>query len=98
MGTLHDALLGLAGLEEHQVVLTKADGADPYSADVLVVRAAVGGPDRPRVGPEIARRARAACEVTVVVEFVAADHFAARLPDYKFMRFLDERPADGRLT
>ncbi len=95
---LHEALLGLPGLEEHQVVLAKADRADPYSADVLVVRAAVGEPDRPRVGGEIIRRARAASEVTVDVEFVAADYFATRLPDYKFKRFVDERPAEGRLT
>ncbi len=95
---LHEALLGLPGLEEHQVVLTKADAADPYTADVLLIRAAVEAADRPRVGPEIARRARAACEVTVAVEFVPADHFAARLADYKFKRFVDERPAEDRLS
>ena len=98
VAALHDALLGLAGLEEHQIALTKADHADPYSPDVLVVRAAVNEADRPRVRREIVRRARAACGVTVDVAFVAPDHFATQRPDYKFKRFVDERPTEGRLT
>jgi phenylacetate-coenzyme A ligase PaaK-like adenylate-forming protein len=97
VAALHEALLGLAGLEEYQVVLTKADPADPYSADTLLVRAAAE-PDRPGVAAEIRRRARAACEVTVDVALVAADHFAARFGDYKFTRFVDERPPEARLT
>jgi phenylacetate-CoA ligase len=95
---LHEALLGLPGLEEHQVVLAKADRADPYSADVLVIRAAVAEADRARVGPEIGRRARAACEVGVDVEFVPVDHFAGQFQGYKFRRVVDERPAEGRLS
>jgi phenylacetate-CoA ligase len=95
---LHETLLGLAGLEEHQLVLTKADRTDPYSADVLLVRAVVAEADRSRVEPEIVRRARAAGEVTVAVEFVAAGDFAARHAEYKFKRFVDERPVEGRLT
>jgi phenylacetate-coenzyme A ligase PaaK-like adenylate-forming protein len=95
---LHDVLLAVPGLEEHQIVLTKADPADPHSADTLLVRAAVAAADRGRVGAEIAARVRAACEVTVDVDFVAPDHFAGRFGDYKFPRFADERPAAARLT
>jgi phenylacetate-coenzyme A ligase PaaK-like adenylate-forming protein len=98
VAALHDALLGLAGLEEHQVVLTKADPADPYSADTLLIRAAAAVRDRAGVAAEIRRRVRAVGEVTVDVAFVAADHFAARFGDYKFKRFVDERPGEGRLT
>jgi phenylacetate-coenzyme A ligase PaaK-like adenylate-forming protein len=95
VAALHEALLGLPGLEEHQVVLTKADPGDPYSADTLLVRAAVAEADQRRVGPEIRRRVRESCEVTVAVAFVAPDHFVGRFGDYKFKRFLDERPPAG---
>ena len=98
LAALHEALWGLPGLEEHQVALTKADRADPFSADVLVVRAAVAEAPRAAVGSEIARRARATCAVTVEVEFVPADYFAEPLQEYKFRRIVDERPAGGRLT
>jgi phenylacetate-CoA ligase len=98
VATLHEALLGLSGLQEYQVVLTKADPADPYSADTLLVRAVVAEAERARVGDEVRRRSHAACEVTVDVAFVPADHFAGGFGDYKFKRFIDERPETGRLT
>ncbi|MGH7266593.1 MAG: phenylacetate--CoA ligase family protein [Candidatus Rokuibacteriota bacterium] len=98
LAVLHDALLAVPGLEEHQIVLTKSDPGDPYSADTLLIRAAVVEPDRARVRAEIHARVRAACEVTVDVGFVGPDHFADGFGDYKFPRFVDERPAAARLT
>jgi phenylacetate-coenzyme A ligase PaaK-like adenylate-forming protein len=98
LAALHDALVGLPGLEEHQLVLAKADPTDPHSPDVLVVRAATTAAHRAALEAEIARRARAACEVTVDVEFVPPDHFAGPLQEYKFRRLVDERPPGARLT
>ncbi len=98
LAALHETLLGLPGLEDYQVVLTKADPADPYSPDTLLIRGAAAEADRARVAAEVSRRARAACEVTVEVAFVPPEHFAGRLGEYKFRRFVDERPDAGRLT
>ena len=98
LAAVHEVLLGLPGLEEHQVVLVKTDRADPFSADTVLIRAAAAEADRPRLAPEIQRRVRATCEITVDVAFVPADHFAARFGDYKFTRFVDERPHGDRLT
>lgn len=98
LAALHNALVGLPGLEEHQLVLAKADRSDPYSPDVLLVRAAAAEAHRPTLEPEIERRARAVGEVTVDVEFVPPDHFVERLQEYKFRRVVDERPPSARLT
>jgi len=98
LAALHEALIGLPGLDEHQVVLAKADRSDPFSADVLVIRAAVAETHRPALGAEIRRRAGAVSEVSVEVEFVPPEHFAERFREYKFGRVVDERPPAGRLT
>jgi phenylacetate-coenzyme A ligase PaaK-like adenylate-forming protein len=98
LAALHDALTGLPGLEEHQLVLAKADRTDPHSPDLLVVRAAATAAHRTALAAEIARRARAVAEVTVGVEFVPPDAFADPLQDYKFRRVVDERPPGAGLT
>jgi hypothetical protein len=76
----------------------RSRGADPLSADTVLIRAAAAEVDRPRLALEIERRVRAACEITVEVAFVPADHFAARFGDDKFTRFVDERPLTDRPT
>jgi phenylacetate-CoA ligase len=98
LAALHDGLVGLPDLEEHQLVLAKAEPADPYSPDVLIVRAAADEARRTTVAAEIQRRARATGEITVEIEFVPVGHFTEQLQEYKFRRVVDERPPGARLT
>ncbi len=83
---LLDALDGIAGIEELQVVVQRQDASDPLSMDELLVRVCARPSDE--LDRKIVERAQAAVRVTPRVEFVAAEDAAART---KAARFVDRR-------
>lgn len=85
---LLDALDGIAGIEELQVVVQRQDPRDPHSMDEVVVRVAARSDDPELLSTEIVRRAQDAIRVRPRVEFVEAQNAAART---KAVRFLDRR-------
>ena len=89
---LYEVLSKIETIEEYEIIVSKIDPSDPFSEDIIRVRAACeeGHQDElSRVIPEAVRRT---LEVTPGVEFVPVDHYAGILKNYKFKRFRDERP------
>jgi len=83
---LLDALDGIAGIDEFQVVVQRRESGDPLSMDELVVR--TSGKESPDLAAQIAARAQDAVRVTPRVEFVAPQDAATRT---KTARFVDRR-------
>lgn len=79
------------GVKEYQVVIAREVPSDPLSSDVLRVRAACAGAERPRLRQEIAATVRAETEISPEIEFLPADGFGEIAGGYKFKRFVDER-------
>jgi phenylacetate-coenzyme A ligase PaaK-like adenylate-forming protein len=89
---LLEALQGLAGVDELQVVVAPSDPADPYSMDELVVRLATGIEAREALAALVADRAQQAVRVRPRVEFAAAHEIYDAGTQTKAKRFVDLRP------
>jgi phenylacetate-coenzyme A ligase PaaK-like adenylate-forming protein len=83
---LLDALDGIAGIEEFQVVVQRSQAADPLSMDELVVRVSASASED--LAAEVVAKAQDAVRVTPRVEFVAPQDAATRT---KTARFVDRR-------
>jgi phenylacetate-CoA ligase len=87
---LLEALQSIAGIDEFQVVVARADGADPFSMDEMVVRVATAA-DRQAIAREVVLRAQAAVGVRPRVAFAAADEIYDAGRQTKAQRFVDLR-------
>jgi phenylacetate-coenzyme A ligase PaaK-like adenylate-forming protein len=86
-GALVAALAGMPALEEFQVVVRRANDADPYSMDELVVRVACD----PALAADVAARALEVTRVRATVEVVAAKEIYDPGRQTKAVRFVDAR-------
>jgi phenylacetate-CoA ligase len=87
------ALDAVQGVEEFQVVIRRANDADPHSMDEMVVRVACPEALREAIGSELAARATAAVQVRPRIEYVAAAQIYDAGRQAKAARFVDERSA-----
>lgn len=91
VSALYEILSGIDGIEEYEIVVTKADPSDQFSEDVLLLRIACAANQQGRLFEKVPEAVRRSQEVTPKIEFVAVDQYAGILKDYKFKRFKDER-------
>ncbi len=90
---LTEALAGIYGIEEYQIVLGKEDPTDPYSLDRMTVRVALAeGVDRATTGREVALTVKNATEVSATIEFVQKTDIFDPAKSLKCLRVVDERP------
>jgi phenylacetate-coenzyme A ligase PaaK-like adenylate-forming protein len=88
---LLEALQGLPGVEELQVVVAKADPADPFSMDEMIVRVASSVEQRDALAALLAQKAQDAVRVRPRVEFVPAREIYDAGHQTKAVRFIDKR-------
>ena len=88
---LLEALNGIPGVEEFQVVVRRQDEADPYSMDEMVVRLACSDPDREALSAAVIARAQEAVRVRPTVEFAEPTEIYDPSRQTKAIRFLDRR-------
>ena len=92
---LYEILSKIDSIEEYEIIVGKIDPSDPFSEDIIRVRAACEDRDQDELSRVIPETVRRTLEVTPKVEFVPVDHYAGILKNYKFKRFRDERPAQS---
>ena len=94
---LLDALNGIAGLDEYQVLIRRENPADPFSAEEMLVRVAVEGDreatavEREALSATVIARAQGAVQVRPRVEFAASRDIYDPSRQTKAVRFRDER-------
>jgi phenylacetate-coenzyme A ligase PaaK-like adenylate-forming protein len=91
VAALYEVLSSIEGIEEYEIIVTKALPSDPFSEDVLLIRVACEMDRRSDLQDSVPRAVRRSQEVTPKIEFVPLDRYAGILKDYKFKRFKDER-------
>ena len=90
-GVLLEALNGIPGVQEFQVVVRRKDPADPFSMDEMVVRLASSAPDREALSRMVIARAQEAVSVRPHVEFADSEDIYDPTRQTKAVRFLDQR-------
>jgi phenylacetate-CoA ligase len=90
-GALVEAISGLAGLDDFQIVATRARLDDPLSSEELLVRFTASAEHADPLTLAIAERVRDACEISPRVVYAPREEFADVGDVYKFKRFEDER-------
>ena len=88
---LLEAVAGLPGVEEFQVVLGRQDPSDPYSMDEMVVRIATARTDTEPFTEAIVEAAQRAVRVRPRVEFVTATEIYDPAREPKASRLVDRR-------
>jgi phenylacetate-coenzyme A ligase PaaK-like adenylate-forming protein len=88
---LLEALNGIPGVQEFQVVVRRKDPADPHSMDEMVVRLASSGADREALSEMVIARAQEAVRVRPQVEFANSVEIYDPARQTKAVRFLDQR-------
>ncbi len=91
---LKNALDGLDGLQEYQIIVTKQRVDDPFSPDQLLVRAA-GAQPRNELERRVAETVMNLVQIRPVVEVVRPDDIFNPMTDSKPERLVDRRPAIG---
>jgi len=91
---LKDALDGISGLQEYQIVVTKQQVDDPFSPDQLVVRAA-GSQPHSELERRVAETVMNLVQIRPVVEVVSADNIFNPMTDSKPERLVDRRTTLG---
>lgn len=91
VAALYEILSSIDGIEEYEIIVTKAVPSDPFSEDVLLIRVACEVDRRNDLQESVPQAVRRSQEVTPKIEFVPLDRYADILKDYKFKRFKDER-------
>ncbi|MCC6175887.1 MAG: AMP-binding protein [Chloroflexi bacterium] len=79
------------GLEEYQLALVKETPADPYSQDVLLVRATCAASIGAQMASDVCSQVVQVAEITPQVEIHPLGSFSDAVQSYKFKRFVDER-------
>jgi phenylacetate-CoA ligase len=88
---LLDALQGLAGVDEVQVVVQRVDVNDPFSMDELLVRMATQSLAKDQLANDIADRVQQAVRVKPRVEFTNVIDIYDPASQTKARRFVDKR-------
>ncbi len=88
---LQDAIGGVAGVDEFQVIVAPVDPADLYSMDEMVVRVASPRSDTTQLTSEIVSAAVAASGVRPRIEFAVANEIYNPDSHAKAQRFVDRR-------
>jgi phenylacetate-coenzyme A ligase PaaK-like adenylate-forming protein len=80
------------GIAEYQIVLQRAQPADPFSSDQVLLRlAASAGTDREAIGREVEARFVRRTNVRPVIEWTTPDQIFDPSTDPKATRFIDSR-------
>ena len=90
---LQDAVGGVRGVDEFQIVVTRVDPADPFSMDEMVVRVATSRADIEMIAAELVNAAARASGVRPRVEFAAINDIYDPSRNAKIQRFVDRRLA-----
>lgn len=88
---LQEAVAGVAGVDEFQIVIARMDPRDPFSMDEMVVRVATTRTDRERVSMELSDAASRSSGVRPRIEFAAIDDIFDPAREPKAQRFIDRR-------
>ena len=88
---LFDVMSKIRDIEEYEIILTQKDPSDPFSEDVMLVKAACPQDRFPSISGEIRESVRRSQEVTPEVTWVPPEHYNESQMNYKFKRFKDER-------
>ncbi len=88
---LLDALRGLPGIDEFQVVVGRENPADPFSMDELSVRVSTAVRDRDALAAAVAATTREAVRVTPRVVFASSREIYDADTQTKAVRFVDQR-------
>ena len=88
---LLDTLQSFPGVDEFQVIVQRADPADPFSADELLVRIACAPADQHVVGIAVAERVREAVRLQPRIEFAPRLDIYNPAVQTKAARFVDLR-------
>jgi phenylacetate-CoA ligase len=92
---LRDEVANTPGVKEYQIIFTKKDLSDPYSADELVVKVApMEGFDRGQIENDVVTKLITAVEMRARVEFVPMEEIYDPTVALKAYRVLDMRPKD----
>jgi len=67
---IKEAIATVEGIEEYQIIFTKEQKDDPYSADQLLVRVAAPATEQERVRSQLAAKVVEAAEMRPLIEFV----------------------------
>ncbi|MDQ2904822.1 MAG: AMP-binding protein [Ktedonobacteraceae bacterium] len=92
---IKEAIATVDGIEEYQIVFTKEQPNDPYSADQLLLRVAARPDDQQAIKTQLVARVTEAAEMRPIIEFVAnmSDIFDPT-KTLKSTRVVDLRPAE----
>ena len=91
-----EAISGLAGVDDFQLVATRARPSDPLSSEELLVRFTASPEHAHDLTMAIAEKVRGVCEISPHVVYFGREEFANLGDVYKFKRFEDERDAGDR--
>jgi phenylacetate-CoA ligase len=87
---LLDAMNGIGGIEEYQVLVRRVDQGDPFSPDELLVRLAADG-DRGALSAIVIERVQSMVQVRPRVEFAPSRDIYDPAVESKAVRFQDQR-------
>lgn len=92
---IKEAIATVEGIEEYQIIFTKEQKDDPYSADQLLVRVAAPAAEQERVRSQLAAKVVEAAEMRPLIEFVnnMSDIFDPT-KTLKSTRVVDMRPSE----
>jgi len=93
-----DAISGLAGVDDFQVIATRSQPDDPLSSEELLVRFTAVPAQADELTDVIAEKVRDACEISPRVVYLPREEFADLGDVYKFKRFEDTRDTRGSRT
>jgi phenylacetate-CoA ligase len=92
---LRDEVANTPGVKEYQIIFTKKDLADPYSADELIVKVApMEGFDKVQMEKDVVTKLITAVEMRAKVEFVPMEEIYDPTVALKAYRVMDMRPKD----
>ncbi len=91
---IKEAVATVQGIEEYQIIFTKEQLNDPYSADKLLVRVAAPRDEQKRIRAELAPKVVEAAEMRPSIEFVEMSEIFDPSKALKSTRVVDLRPKD----
>jgi phenylacetate-CoA ligase len=92
-----EAISGLTGVDDFQLVATRVQPDDPLSSEELLVRFTASPEHADNLALAIVERVRDICEISPRVVYLPREEFADLGDVYKFKRFEDERHTRSRL-
>ena len=96
VGALFDVLSRVEGIEEYEIIINQTDPQDPYSEDVMLIKAACIEKAYKRIKQQVIETVRRSQEVSPQVEWVSPDYYRETMKEYKFKRFRDLRKRQAK--